>query len=132
VLDDHAGLTVESLLDAIDGCADWRTRTATEHPGDPRHANAAAALRELATWVRANRGDGSVRAVVAVQAANPDLDLTWPISGRAGRALSRYGFDFAAAVPPPAFLAGLGVALQDDVAETRDRGRSSERRLDEP
>jgi hypothetical protein len=132
VLEDDAGLTVESLLDAVDGCADWRTHTATEHPGDPRHANAAAALRELAVWVRANRGDRTVRAVVAVQAANPDLDLTWPISGHAGRALSRYGFDFAAALPPPAFLAGLATALQHDVAETRDRDRASERRRDEP
>jgi hypothetical protein len=121
MLDDDTGLTVESLLDAIEGCADWRVRTAAEHSGDPRHANAAATLRELAGWVREHRADPSVRAVVAVQAANPDLDLTWPISGHAGRVLSRHGFDYATAETPPAFLTGLAIALQDDVADTRGR-----------
>jgi hypothetical protein len=132
--DDDAGLTVESLLDAIEGCADWRSRTAAEHPGDPRHSNAAAALYEVAAWVRAHPDDPGVRAIVAVQAVNRDLDLTWPISGQSGHLLSRHGFAFEAAQPPPVFLERLADALTDDVSETRKRDRIDERergRLDE-
>jgi hypothetical protein len=125
--DDDAGLTVESLLDTIEGCADWRSRTAAEHPADPRHANAAAALHELAAWVRAHPGDAGVRAIVAVQAVNPDLDLTWPIGGQSGHLLSTHGFAFDAAQPPPVFLERLADALTDDVSETRKRDRVDER-----
>jgi hypothetical protein len=125
--DDDAGLTVESLLDAIEGCADWRSRTAAENPGDPRHSHAAAALHELAAWVRAHPDDPSIRAIVAVQALNPDLDLTWPISGQSGHLLSRHGFAFEVAQPPRALVGQLAGALTEDVAETRKQDRVDER-----
>lgn len=133
--DDDAGLSVESLLDVIEGCADWRSQTASEHTGDPRHSNSVAALHELAAWVRAHPDDAGVRAIVAVQEVNPDLDLTWPISGQSGHLLSRYGFAFDAAQPPPVFLERLAGALTDDVSETRKRDRVDGRereRSDEP
>lgn len=123
---DDAGLTVESLLDAIEGCADWRSRTTAEHPADPRHSNAAAALHELAAWVRAHPDDRAVRAIVAVQTANPDLDLTWPISGDSGYLLSTHGFAFEAAQPPPVLLERLAGALTDDVSDTREQQRVDE------
>ena len=126
--DDDAGLTVESLLDAIEGCADWRSRTAAEHPADPRHSNAAAALHELAAWVRAHPDDRAVRAIVAVQTANPDLALTWPISGESGYLLSRHGFAFEAAQPPPVLLERLAGALTVDVSDTREHDRVDERK----
>jgi hypothetical protein len=118
--DDDAGLTVESLLDAIEGCADWRSRTAAEHPGDPRHSNAAAA---------------HVRAIVAVQAVNLDLDLTWPITGQSGVLLSRHGFAFEGPQAAPVFLEQLASTLKRDVSDTRKRGRVDGRergRSDEP
>jgi hypothetical protein len=121
MFDDGEGLTVESLLDAIDGCADWRLHTAAENPDDERHANAALALRALAAWVRANRDEPCVRAVIGVQGANSDLDLTWPISGAAGRILSQYGFALQLRPRASTFLWDLAFALTDDVDEARSR-----------
>lgn len=126
--DDDAGLTVESLLDAIEGCADRRSRTAAENPADPRHSNAAVALHELAAWVRAHPDDRDVRAIIAVQSANPDLDLTWPISGESGYLLSRHGFAFEAAQPAPVLLKRLASALTEDVSNTREHHRADERK----
>jgi hypothetical protein len=121
MLDDDDGPTVDSLLDTIEGCADWRMRAAREYPADPRHRDASRELRALASWVREHRDAASVRAIIAVQARNRDLDLTWPIGGGAGGILSQYGFGLRGRPRASTFLWDLAFALTDDVDEARSR-----------
>jgi hypothetical protein len=57
--------------------------------------------------------------VLAVQEANPDLDLAWPKRGDPGERLLRSGFRRAPARSPSGFLRRFALALHDDVAWLR-------------
>lgn len=120
-------LTVDTLIATVDERATWRKRRSEEHSDDARHAASARSLRRLASWIQLNAAHPSVRGVLAVQTANPHVDLS-RLGESSLRCLGGLGFGATASVDPVIFLVRLAFTLQDDVdryEQGQRRGRPS-------
>jgi hypothetical protein len=91
----------------------WRDKKAEEYPDDPRNAQSAAALRELAEYVESISDDPRVRFLAAQRQHSAD-GITVGVAAQ--NLIARFGFD-GPRVRYEAFLSELCIQVAYDVLE---------------